>query len=212
MLRILALITLLILACCLLAASVAADRLILIPEGTTLTTGQVKGEYAARLSTGSKQALWANIGLSRLEVESAWFSESGAKNLNAISAQAAVLPETSFTPALAIGVRDIGNQTNAVDNLYGGRAFYLAASKAIPFTSNLPLLQEVKAHAGVGTGSLSGFFFGAETGVGKLHLAAEYDTSKFNYAATFNVLPIAKLQLSSMDGDIYYGGLLSTSF
>ncbi len=212
--RILVVAVLVLTICCLLAASVAADRLILIPEGMTLGTGQIKGEIAVRGNNGgSAQAFWGNVGVSRLEVEGAWFNDFDTKNTQAYSAQVSVLPETSFTPALALGVRDIGDATRFTDSLYGGRSFYVAVSKGIPFSSGIPILRDLKFHGGVGTGSLSGVFFGAEAGLpGGLHLAGEYDTEDVNFSAAYDIARIVELKISSMRSDLYFGASLSTAF
>jgi hypothetical protein len=195
---------------CWAGVAVHADRLIIIPEGTTLTTGAARVEYAGH---ESKQAYWAAVGISRLEVEGAWFKGFGAGNANALSAQVGVLPETSFTPALALGVRDIGDKTDDEPALYAGRSFYVAASKSVPLSGGEAMLQELKVHVGIGTGSLKGVFFGAETTLpGKVQLAGEYDTETFNFAATYSVAPFVKMRVSSIGGDAYYGALVSASF
>lgn len=199
--------------CCLLAGSVAADRLILIPEGTTLTTGQVKGEVAIGTEDDSPTVIWGNVGISRLEVEGAWFSNFGPENVQAYGVQVSVLPETSFTPALAVGVRDIGDEASPFNSLYNGRSFYAALSKGIPFSDGIPFLQDVKFHGGVGTGSLSGVFFGAEAAIpGGIHLAGEYDTEDFNFSAAYGFARIAQLKVYSIRSDFYFGASLSTAF
>ena len=221
MLRTIGLAVTVLAVCCALAASVSADRLILIPKGATLTTGQVKGEYQVRATGGGATAYWVNVGLLRLEIEGAWFKgfdtdAVSAPDTNAVSAQISVLPETSFTPAVALGVRDIGDKTktDAADSLYDGRSFYAAASKGLSFVAlGLPFVSDLKVHAGIGTGSLSGVFFGAEVAVsGRLHLAAEYDTHNVNLAARYNVAPIAQLRVEEIRNDTYFGAALSTAF
>jgi hypothetical protein len=197
------------LLCCTLAVSACADRLILIPTGSTVTG--LKGEFLA--GDGDEKAYWANVGISRVEVEGAWFRDFDSEDSDAISAQVSVLPETSFTPALSLGVRDISDDTNGASGLYNGRSIFLAASKGIPYSEGIPFLQDVKLHAGVGTGSLSGVFFGAEAGLpGGLHVRAEYDTEDFNYAASLGVFPLVRVELVSIKSDIYYGARLSASF
>lgn len=198
-----------LLFCCCVGGAVSADRLIIIPEGTTLTTGAARVEYAGRQSA---QAYWAAVGILRLEVEGAWFKGFGAESTNALSAQVGVLPETSFTPALALGVRDIGDKTAGEPSPYAGRSYYLAASKSVPLLGGQAILQELKVHVGIGNGSLKGVFFGAETTLpGKIQLAGEYDTQNFNFAATYLVLPVVKLRVSSIGGDPYFGALVTTS-
>ena len=216
MLRTIGLAVTVLVVCCAPAASVSADRLILIPEGTTLTTGQVKGEYQVRATSGGATAYWANVGLLRLEIEGAWFQGFSAPDTDAVSAQISVLPETSFTPAVALGIRDIGDKTktDAADSLYDGRSLYLAASKGLSFVARgLPFLSDLKVHAGIGTGSLSGIFFGAEVAVsGRWRLAAEYDSHYVNIAAMYNVAPIARLRVEKIRNDTYFGAVLSTAF
>jgi hypothetical protein len=214
MLRTIALAVTVLVVCCVLAASVSADRLILIPEGTTLTTGQIKGEFDAGATNSGGNAYWVNLGVTRLEIEGAWFKGFSAHDTDAVSAQISVLPETSFTPAIALGIRDIGDKTESADSLYDGRSLYVAASKGLSLSSRgLPFLSDLKVHAGIGTGSLSGIFFGAEAAVsGRWHLAAEYDTHNVNLAAMYNIAPVAQLRVEEIQNDMYFGAVLSTAF
>ena len=202
-----------ILLCCLLAGSASADRLILTPTGNTLGTG-IKAEYAANTSADSK-VYWAQIGFSKFELEGVRFQDFGPDNVDAISAEMEVVPETSFTPSVALGVRDISNETEGKSALYDGQSLYLAMSKGIPITHGIPVLfQDMKIHGGLGTGgSLSGLFFGVSgklpMGIG---LKAEFDTEDFNLAASYSIIPAIKVQASSIKGDIYYGALFSSTF
>lgn len=200
-----------ILSCCLLAGSASADRLILTPTGNTLGTG-IKAEYAASFN-GDSKVYWAQIGFSKFELEGVRFQDSD--NIDAISAEMEVVPETSFTPSVAFGVRDISNETEGKDALYDGQSLYLAMSKGIPITHGIPLLfQDMKIHGGFGTGgSLSGLFFGVSgklpMGIG---LKAEFDTEDWNFAASYSIIPALKVQASSIKGHIYYGALFSSTF
>lgn len=206
---------LVIIVCSLAAGQVMADRLILTPTGRTLTTGGLKGEYAASSDLDGSKIYWANIGVSRLEIEGARFQGFGVEDTDAISAQVSIIPETSFTPAIALGVRDISDQTKGKGLLYDGQSIYLAASKSLPGPGGgVPFaLQDVKVHGGIGTGSLSGVFFGVE---GKLPMGiefmSEFDTKNFNYAASYKVGPAMSVRAASIHGDIFYGALFSTAF
>lgn len=200
--------------CCLVAGSAAGDRLILIPTGTTLTTGEIKAEYAGSSAASHPKAYWLSAGVSRLELEGARFEDYGLESVSTVSAQLSVLPETSFTPSVALGVRDISDESDGRGALYDGQTFYLAITKGIPVTGGVPFVfEDVRIHGGVGTGSLNGVFFGVD---GRLpmgiHLAGEYDTDDFNIAASYNVIPALKVRVSSIKGDTYYGALFSTSF
>lgn len=211
MTRILAIFVSSALLCGLAAGLACADRLILIPEGTTMGTGGLKAEYVLS-SGGDSKAAWASVGFARVELEGAWFMGFGGSDLNAVSAQVAVLPETSFTPAVALGVRDMGNNTDKSEGLYDGSAVYIAASKGVP-VPGIPVLSDMKVHVGAGTGSLGGVFFGAETTLGgKLQIAAEYDTEKFNFSAAYPIVPMVKLKALSVHGDTYYGAAFSLAF
>ena len=199
---------------CLAAGSSVADRLILIPTGTTLTTGGIKGEFAASSERNDAKAYWVNVGMSRFEVEGARFQDFGADDVDAVGVQVSVLPETTFTPAIALGVRDISDETGGKGVLYDGQSFYLAVSKAIPVTGGVPILfKDMKMHGGVGTGSLGGIFFGVEgtLPIG-IRLAGEYDTDDFNLAASYSIIPALRVRASSIKRDFYYGVAFATSF
>lgn len=199
---------------CFLASTVYADRLILTPTGRTLTTGGIKGEYLSK-SDGDGKAYWINLGISRFEIEGARFQDfSGSDKVDAVSAQVSVIPETSFTPAVALGVRDISDNTDIGNALYDGRSFYLAVSKSIPITGGIPVLfKDVSVHGGIGTDSLKGVFFGVEgTLLMGLRVNGEYDTEDFNFSLEYNVIPVVKAKIASIKGDMYYGATFSTAF
>lgn len=194
---------------CIVATASWADRLIVIPEGDTLMTGGFKAEYQSRLDSGDGQAMWANVGISRVEIEGARFQNYPQGNFNAISAQVSILPDTEFTPALAFGVRDFANRTSGKDTPYDGRAFYLSASKSVPV--GVPLvIRNVKLHGGVGTGSLSGVFVGAEGTIPLgIHLSAEYDSKRINFGAQYRVLPVLGIEANYIHSHLYYGAQFS---
>ena len=198
---------------CMIAGSAFADRLILTPTGKTLSTGGIKAEALLK-ADGDGQAYWINAGISRFEVEGARFQDFGADDVDSISAQISILPETSFTPAISIGGRDLSDETKDKGALYNGRAFYVAATKSVPVTGGIPIiLQDVKVHGGIGTNSLSGLFFGAEGRLfGGINLSAEYDTEDFNFAAAYGIIPTLRAEVASIKGDFFFGAKFSTSF
>lgn len=200
--------------CGLMVGTANADRLILIPTGNTLSTGGLKAQILSRTSSDDGRAYLLNVGVSRLEIEGAKFQDFHGRSEDVISGQVSVLPETSFTPSVALGVRDAGNATEDLGMPYDGRSFYLVASKGIPVTGGIPLLlQNVKLHGGIGTGSLKGLFFGAEGTIPLgLRLAAEYDSSRFNGELSYNIIPKVRASISLIKSDVYYGGSFSTAF
>lgn len=211
--RIVALIVVLCAACCLIAGSVLADRLILIPTGRTLTTGGIKGEFLQNSDLDAK-AYWVNLGVSKLELEGARFQDFGPDDVDVFSAQIQVMPETTFTPEIALGVRDIADESDGSGALYDGQSVYVAATKGIPVTGGIPILfQDVRLHGGIGTGSLSGVFFGIEGTLPMgIRLAAEYDTEDFNVAASYSFIPALRARAAVIKDDFYVGGLFSTAF
>jgi hypothetical protein len=213
MARILAVIIVMGLLCGLAVLPAAADRLILTPTGTTLTTGGLKAEFATSPDADNAKAYWLNVGVSRVEIEGARFQDFGPDDFDAISAQVSVLPETSFTPAVALGIRDISDKTEGKGVLYDGQSIYLAASKSVPFAEASRLFEDIKLHGGIGSGELSGVFFGVEGKLSMgLDLIGEYDTEDFNFAAQYKILPAIKIRAASIKGDSYYSLLFSTAF
>lgn len=193
----------------------SADRLLVIPEGTTLSIGDVKGEVLAR-TDGDGQMYSVNIGLPRLEIEGAGFQDFNDSNDDAttISAQVSIIPETSFTPAIAFGVRDIGNDSNVHNSIYGGRAYYLTASKRLVLADAVNSgFNDVSVHCGIGTDSLKGLFFGVEGTLPMgLRLCGEYDSEDVNFGVSYNIIPAIRIDAASIKGDAYYGATISTRF
>ena len=212
--KILALLVIVCIALCMVVSYASADRLLLIPTGTTLGTGGVKVQAAISTENDSAKAFWANLGISKLEIEGARFQDFGAEDFDTISAQVSVLPETTITPAVALGVRDISDETKDSGALYNGQSIYLAVSKGVPVTGGIPgIFQDVKIHGGIGTGSLSGLFFGLQGTLPMgLQVMGEYDTENFNLGVAYNIAPMLKIQAESLKGDFYYGATFSTSF
>ena len=197
---------------CAISGGVSADRLILTPTGTTLGTGGIKAEYANN-SDGDGLIYWANVGISRFEIEGARFVDFDTKDTDVFGVQASVIPETSFTPALAIGVRNIADENGGLLEPYNGRSFYAVASKEIPVSEGVPgLLSNAAVHGGAGTGGLSGFFFGVEATIVPLGVqaAVEYDTEDWNWAVSYGFMGIINARINSIKGDMFYGFTLST--
>lgn len=198
---------------CMIAGGAFADRLVLIPIGATLGTGGIRAEYANN-SEGDGTAIWANLGIMRFEVEGARFMDYNGDDTDVFGLQASVIPETSFTPAIAIGVRNIADESSGLPQPYNERAFYAAATKTLPGTGAVPsLLNDIRIHGGVGTGGLSGVFFGADATVTPLGVRAaiEYDTENWNWAVSYG-LGVIRAKLYNIQDDLYLGAAFSNSF
>jgi len=199
---------------CTISGGVSADRVVLIPTGTTLGTAGIKAEYANN-SDGDGVILWANVGISRFEIEGARFMDFGPDDTDVFSVQAAVIPETSFTPALALGIRNIADENAGLPGPYNEQSFYAVASKTLPMPEGVPgLLGDAVVHGGVGTGGLSGFFFGVEATIVPVGVrgSVEYDTDDWNWAVSYGFASIVRAKIYSIRDDVFYGFSLSTGF
>lgn len=188
-----------------LAGGVSADRVIFAPTGTVLGPGDIRLEGAVGTSNGDPKIYWAGIGLQRLEISGIRF-ESGASVLGAsdddvLGVELAILPETTLTPGIGVGIWD------ATDNTSEGRGYYLAVTKAVPLTKQLPLpIRDIRLHVGYGINGVDGIFAGADASIPfGLRLYAEFFQDDFNYALGLGLLPGLQVKVHVLDGDTYYG-------
>lgn len=172
------------------------------PRGTSgvinAPSGYVRmpGHVSAGMDwTKDDKTLRGNVSLPLgLEIAASHTNPKHGDTYDTVSAKWQVIRETPVTPAIAIGVEDIGDQDE--------RKGYMALSKALP--------ADFKIHAGIGTKNYKHGFYGLEKNVKLLGagmtLMGEYDGSHFNYGAA---LPIAKF----LEGEVgvrdhhLYGGL-----
>ncbi|MBI2844552.1 MAG: hypothetical protein HYX78_14250 [Armatimonadetes bacterium] len=194
------------------AVPATADRIIFAPTGNVLGLGEIKAEGAFSPSNDDAKVYWLNVGLPRLELSGIRFENGGslvgADNENVAGVELAVLPETPITPGIGVGVWDITDET------IEGRGYYLAVSKGIPLTRQLPLpLSDIRLHVGFGLSGVDTLFGGVEGNIPLgLRLSAEYFQDDFNLALGLRALPAVQLKLYFLDGDTYYGVQISPSF
>ncbi len=133
---------------------------------------------------------------------------AGGESLNLVNAAMSVLPETTLTPGIGIGVWDLA------DDSPSGRGYYLAISKGIPLTSSLPSpISDVKVHAGYGTHGMKGLFAGAEASLPMgFRLATEYFQKKLNFSASWGMIPTLNLKVIYMDSEPFYGIQFNSPF
>ena len=208
------------------AVPVLADRIIFAPTGTVLGGGEIKAEAAAGNAEGFDRVYWLGLGLQRLELNAFRLQDRGSRStapagraaagssrfdigselvgedsLDVVNAEIGVLPETTLTPGIGVGVWDITNETK------DGIGYFVAVSKALPLTRGIPSpIRDVRVHAGVGVGGIEGFFGGAEaTILLGLRLYAEYFEGDFNFAVGWKVLPAVQLKAYLLGGDPFVG-------
>jgi hypothetical protein len=200
---------LLILTAVVASCPAMADRIIFAPTGTTLAGGEVRVEGAISPSLGDSKAYWIGMGLQRIELTGMRVKGNkdvlGAQDADIIGAEMSVLPETTLTPGVGVGVWDATAETTK------GRGYYLAITKILPVVSEFPSpLRDIRVHAGIGTGGIDGFFGGAEATIPLgLKLSAEYFNKDFNFAVGKRLLPGVQAKVYLLDGEMFYGLQLS---
>lgn len=169
------------------------------PSADVLRQGEFSLGYY-HLKEGGVGVFNANI-LPKLEMGVAGFRYDGQDNKNYVNAKFSVVPETVFTPGLAVGAEDLANTDK--------RSFYAVASKALPFGFRI--------HAGTGNGRFDGMFAGIEKTINPVSiitgnnafpattLIAEYDGKHMNYGARLSIVPGLKLDAGWRNHDGYFG-------
>ena len=92
-----------------LGGPVAANPIILAPSATTLTTGQVRAEAALSPNNNQGRYFWFGTGISQFEVNLIRYDQPNSKPQNSFGAQWDIMPQTMFSPAVAVGVTDISS-------------------------------------------------------------------------------------------------------
>lgn len=125
-----------------------------------------------------------------------------------ISLQTPILPETYITPAVSVGIWDVGNETTAYSDAgYHGRAYYLSMSKSLLTPSGRHyLIQDIAFTAGLGAGSIHGGF-GSASAVFPLGVRTtlEFDSRSLNSRVSLPLLKQGGLSLSRIAGHTFLG-------
>lgn len=182
----------------------SADRLVLMPTGNVLTTGDVRAEISLGASD-ERKIYWLNVGLARLELNAMRLDQGshivGEKTADVLGAEFSVLPETTLTPGIGIGVWDLTGQTE------DGEGYYLALSKRVPSARPLPLpLTDIRLHVGFGVGGINGPFAGVEASLPyNLKLYAEQFQENSNVGVGWKLIRGVEARAYLIDGRRYYG-------
>lgn len=190
----------------------SADPVIVTPSGVSLTTGNAQAETLSTVEGKPRSLSFLTVGLAAVEVQAVELSRPGLGKL-AFSAQTQILPETTLSPAVSAGVRDLANSTRSFDaSGYYGRAYYLAGTKALDRTVGAPtVLHDFSLTAGVGFGAMRGPF-GSVSARMPLNLqgALEYDSRRLNARVALPLGTAARLEYARVNGRGYVGLQLHT--
>jgi hypothetical protein len=183
------------------AGGARADRLIWIP---TAAISRPQVEYMAEAS-GSRGVLTGQIGLvKQFDLLVRHYRNFEDKDRTEVGGEYVVLPEGLATPGVAIGVWDVADEGPR------GRRFFGVLSKSVPLINSVPLgIHDIKVHAGIGSGSLSGVFLGGQIGFPfGFGLYGEYDARKFNAGISWSPIGVLRLKAESWNGRVFVGAQL----
>lgn len=187
----------------LLALPAASNNLILIPTGTTLTTGQVRAEAAMSVNGSDSQYYWLGTGLQQFELNVTRFQKSKIDAENVVDIQWSFIPETMLTPAVAFGVNDLAAQSEQ------GVGPYVVVTRHLPLPEASTLLKSFAATTGVGVLGLRGPFFGFKAELpANLVLEGEYDSRDFNGAVGWQPTKSLMLKAYTIRKQTYVGAEL----
>jgi len=179
-----------------------ANNLILIPTGTTLTTGQVRAEAALSVDGTDGRYFWLGAGLQQYELNVTRFQRPHLAAENVIDLQFCFIPETIFTPAVAFGINDLADQSRQ------GPGPYAVITRHLPLPEASPL-KGFAATVGFGVVGLRGPFLGVEAELpAHFVLQGEYDSRDYNAAIGWKLTPSFMLKAYTIRRENYLGAEL----
>lgn len=188
---------------CILACPAMANRILMVPSGETLTTGQVRAEAAISPSNNDGSYMWLAAGLMQVELNVLRYEHPSGEKDNEYGAQWNFLPETSFNPAVAFGVQDIADESE--DGITG----YVVATKHLPIGAINPIVKDLALTAGLGAGGIKGPFFGVEAHLPlKFFIQGEYDSQNINAAFGWQPISMFRLKAYTIKDNAYFGAEL----
>lgn len=185
-----------------LASTALANNLILVPTGATLTTGQVRAEAALSVNGSRAQCYWLGTGLQQYELNVTRLQKPGLDAENVVGIQWNFLPETILTPAIAIGVNDVADQS------VQGIGPYAVVTRHIP-VGRSSLLKSFAATVGIGAFGIRGPFLGFEAELpAHIIIEGEYDSRDFHGAVGWKPAKFLVLKAYSIRRETYLGAEL----
>jgi len=149
----------------------------------------------------------ASFGSDLLEIEIVEM-EKPAMAAGALNIETQIVPETSQFPALAVGVRDIGNNTYGyAASGYFGRGFYAVGGRApIQFAAANYPLKNLAYTLGCGVCGIAGPFGSASADLPlRLRWTLEWDSRNLNESLALRLTNYASLQYERQASDNFFG-------
>lgn len=180
-----------------------SNPLILMPTGTTLTTGQFRAEAAFSNNAEEGKYYWFAAGLSQVELSIIRFEHSdGIENDNMFAMQWNFIPETSFNPAIAFGAQDITSEADGI-------APFVAVTKHLPLSSRQNILKDFAVTVGLGIGGIKGPFFGFEAKLPwNIVAQGEFDSRDVNASIGWQPVSLLRFKAYTIRDEFYYGAEL----
>ena len=177
-----------------------ANPLLLIPTGTTLSTGQYRAEAALSPNNDHGKYFWLGTGFRQCEVNVIRVDSRLGRDENLIDVQCSFLPETFLTPAVAFGATDVASQSAE------GIGVYIVITRHLPIGESSPLLKDFALTAGVGIAGIRGPFFGFEAKLpGSFFAEGEYDSQDLNAAVGWEPMPYFRIKAYTIRSEVYFG-------
>ncbi|MFQ3549281.1 MAG: hypothetical protein SNJ70_05985 [Armatimonadota bacterium] len=178
--------------------SLFADSILFTPKGNTLKLGEFKIEGAVKPIDSYKSYFWLNVGFTEFELSANIFDSKERRTEVLINGQWNFLPETTYTPGIAFGFKDLFSQSKL------GTGIFAAVSMTLPYESKL--LENTKATVGVGLFGIKGPFAGLEKQLPNgFFLQSEYDSRDINAAFGWKIMDCLKIKTYLLKNEVYYG-------
>ena len=188
---------------CGFARTARADRVILGPDGMTISPNSIKAEFNTTLSRMEQNQGWLQYALPMgLEVQTQFYNIANKnRSLYAVDLQYPFLSEFGPAPSVSFGVRDLLGTGNE------HRSFYVAASKTLPLSdSQLKFAHDFRVSAGYGTERMGGLFVGVHSHLkAGLFFDAEIYRRRPNVSLSLPLVRNMQARAYSLDGNLFYG-------
>lgn len=179
---------------------VSADNMLLAPSATTLVTGQFRAEAAFSPHSRDGKYFWFATGARQLEVSALSIGYHGGRLENLFSAQWSFLPETSLTPAIAFGLRDVASQSRE------GVGAYVVVTRHLPIGATSRVFKEFAVTVGIGAVGIWGPFAGFDAKLPwGLFAQGEYDSRDLNGAIGWQPGRSFRLKAYTIRKHTYFG-------